>query len=114
MNCFASRLQEILLSFFEPNPNSRYTGPEVFFNYLDNHNERNFLVDSEMSDAEFGGISLNDSKLEQALISYFVSGAIRLLISGKSLEDVDNLTSPHTMLLHTELEIEEHWGMAQG
>lgn len=101
------------LTFFEPNPNSRYTGPEVFFNYLNNHNERNFLVDSEMSDAEFGGISPNDPKLEQALISYFVSGAIRLLISGKSLIDTDNLASPHTMLLHTELEIEEHWGMVQ-
>lgn len=101
------------LTFFESNPNSRYTGPEVYFNYLNNHNERNFLVDSEMSDAEFGGISPNDPKLEQALISYFVSGAIRLQISGKSLIDAANLTSPHTLLLHTELEIEEHWGMVQ-
>jgi hypothetical protein len=101
------------LTFFEPNPNARYTGPEVYFNYLNNHNERNFLVDGAMSDAEFRGISSADSKLEQALISYFVSGAIRLLISGKSLMNPVNLAAPHTMLIHTELEIEEHWGMVQ-
>ncbi len=52
-------------------------------------------------------------KLEQALISYFVSGAIRLLVSGKSLVDVTNIASPHTMLIHTELEIEEHWGVVR-
>jgi hypothetical protein len=101
------------LTFFEPNSNSRYTGPEVYFNYLDNHNERNFLIDRGMSEAEFSGLSLSNEKLEQALISYFVSGAIRLLISGKSLVDVTNIASPHTMLIHTELEIEEHWGVAR-
>ena len=63
-------------------------GQEVFFNYLDNHNERNFLIDSGMSEAEFSGLSFSNEKLEQALISYFISGAIRLLISGKSLVDV--------------------------
>jgi hypothetical protein len=101
------------LTFFEPNPNARYIGPEVYFNYLESHNERNFLVDGRMSDAEFAGNSLTDPKLERALVSYFVSGAIRLLIGGKSLVETDNLTSPHTMLIHTELEIEEHWGMAR-
>ena len=102
------------LTFFEPNPNARFTGPEVYFHYLDNHNERNFLVDSEMSDAEFGGSSPpSDPKLERALISYFVSGGIRLLIGEKSLVDTGNLASPHTMLIHTELEIEEHWGVVQ-
>ncbi len=105
--------RESALTFFEPDPNKRYTGPEVFFNYLEQHNERNFLTDGEMSDAEFQGISPIDPKLEQALISYFVSGAIRLLIGGKSLVEADNLTAPHTMLIHTELEIEEHWGMAR-
>ena len=105
--------RESPLTFFEPNPNARYTGPEVYFNYLNNHNERNFLVDSQMSDAEYGGTSLSDPKLEQALISYFISGSIRLLIGGKSLFDISNLPSPHTMLIHTELEIEEHWGMVQ-
>ncbi|MDB2671393.1 Z1 domain-containing protein [Candidatus Poseidoniales archaeon] len=98
------------LTFFEPNPNSRYTGPEVYFNYLENHNERNFLIDSGMDDAEFTGLFLANEKLEEALISYFISGAIRLLISGKSLNDTSNLVSPHSMLIHTELEIEEHWG----
>jgi len=105
--------RESPLTFFEPNPNSRYTGPEVYFNYLDDHNERNFLVDSGMSDAEFAGVSLEHPKLEKAIISYFVSGTIRLLISGKSLVETDNLASPHTMLIHTELEIEEHWDWAQ-
>ena len=52
----------------------------MYFCYLDNHNERNFLVDSEMSDAEFNGLSSEDPKLEQALISYFVSGGFRAFV----------------------------------
>lgn len=105
--------RESPLTFFEPNPNARYTGPEVFFTYLDNHNERNFLVDHQMSDDEFRGLTTDDPKLEQALISYFISGCLRLLISEKSLDDTENLAPPHTMLIHTQLEIEEHWEMVQ-
>jgi len=105
--------RESPLTFFEPNPNARYTGPEVFFTYLDNHNERNFLVDHQMSDDEFRGLAPDDPKLEQALISYFISGCLRLLISEKSLDDTENLASPHTMLIHTQLEIEEHWEMVE-
>jgi hypothetical protein len=101
------------LTFHESDPNARYTGPEVFFNYLEDNNERNFLVNSKMSDAEFEGTSDTDPILEKSLISYFVSGAIRLLVKGKSLFDTANLMSPHTMLIHTELEIEEHWGMVR-
>ena len=66
-----------------------------------------------MSDNEFRGLTPNTPMLEQALISYFVSGSLRLLISEKSLVDAENLAPPHTMLIHTQLEIEEHWEMVQ-
>ena len=102
------------LTFKENNHKARYTGPEVYFNYLRDHNERNFLVNTEMEDNEYTSVANTPTPiLEKALISYFVSGAIRLLISKKSLIDTTNLASPHTMLIHTELEIEEHWGMVR-
>ena len=85
----------------------------MYFNYLNDHNERNFLVDCEMSDSEFEGRGREAPKLEQAMISYFVSGAIRLIVSEKSLTDTENLAPPHSMLLHTQLEIEEHWEVVQ-
>ena len=102
-------LRDSELTFFEPEPNNRYTGGEVFFKMLEGHGESNFLIDTEMSDQEFSGFSDTNQTLARALISYFVSGAIRLLISDKSLTDPENLVKPHTMLIHTELEVEEHW-----
>ena len=103
-------LRDTDLTFFEPNPDNRYTGGEVFFKMLEEHGEPNFLINKDMSESEFGGISASKQTLAKALISYFVSGAIRLLISDKSLTDPNNLVKPHSMLIHTELEVEEHWG----
>jgi len=102
------------LAFAELDPDRRYTGGNVFYRLLDGHDRSNFLVRCEMSDAEFQGIAGHDAELEAALISYFVSGAIRLACQpDRSLTDPSRLPMPHTMLAHTESRMHGHWGLCE-
>jgi hypothetical protein len=43
------------LSYFEPDPDNRYTGGEAFYQLLDDSQRSNFLVNADMSTEEFNG-----------------------------------------------------------
>ena len=102
------------LQYLEPDPDSRYTGGEVFYGLLESRQRRNFLVRSEMSLAEFNGTPGSDSELEEALIAYFVGGGLRLLSQpGCALDGSGRLPHPHTMLAHTESLVESHWDLCE-
>ena len=102
------------LQYLEPDPDSRYTGGEAFYGLLESRQRGNFLVRSEMSLAEFNGTPGSDSELEEALLAYFVGGALRLLSQPDcALDGSSQLPHPHTMLAHTESLVESHWDLCE-
>lgn len=101
-------------TFLEPEVDARYTGGWTYYEFLEANGNPNFLVRQAMSDGEFAGVGGQDSELEEALIAYFVSGAIRLLRQeGAQFDDPEKLPEPHTMLAHTELTVEQHWRLCE-
>ena len=105
---------DTVLQYLEPDADSRYTGGAVFYGFLESRQRENFLVRSAMSLAEFNGTPGPHSELEEALIAYFVSGAMRLLSQpGSTLDGSSEFPSPHTMLAHTESLVESHWDLCE-
>jgi Z1 domain len=106
--------RESSLTYLEPEFDRRYTGGEVFYKTMEGHERANFLVRSAMSDPEFDGVLGADDELEEALIAYFVAGAIRLqLRPGSDLDDAAHVPPPHTMMAHTESRVESHWALCE-
>ena len=102
------------LTYLEPEFDRRHTGGYTFYEAMEAHQRTNFLVRSDMSDQEFQGMEGPDQALEEALIAYFVAGAIRLeLHPGSSLNDPRRLAPPHTMMAHTESRVESHWALCE-
>jgi hypothetical protein len=98
------------LTYCEGRADNRYTGGFTYYQLLDRAQRRNFLVDTSMTNEEFADIPGHDQALEEALIAYFVSGAIRLFEQGMpSFDDPRHLPNAHTMLAHTESKIASHW-----
>ena len=106
--------QESATTYIERFVTKRYSGGRVFYEELEAHQRRNCLVRATMSDAEFGGVAGVDDELEEALIAYFVSGAMRLCAQpGSSCRDATRLPAPHTMLVHTESRVDSHWDLCE-
>lgn len=102
---------ESSVSYRVSNPDHRYTGGRVFYRWLGDIGAENFLVRTSMTDAEFAGVPGNNVELQEALIAYFVSGAIRLAQwTDPGMRDVA-IAPPHTMMAHTESTIDEHWAL---
>lgn len=105
---------DTVLQYVEPDADSRYTGGAVYYGFLESRQRRNFLVRSAMSLAEFNGMPRSHGELEEALIAYFVSGAMRLLSqAGCTLDGSSQFPYPHTMLAHTESLVESHWDLCE-
>ena len=114
LNLKAPGDRDTSVTYFEPSFERRYTGGHVFYRYLEDHQRDNFLVRTQMSGDEFAGMSDRYDELEEALVAYFIAGAIRLfLASTDSLEDPANLPEPHTMMAHTESRVESHWALCE-
>ena len=102
------------LTYEEPNPDARYTGSQVFYQLMQASDRKNFLVESTMSAEEQAGAAGGRPKLEEALIAYFVGGAMRLAEhEGASFESPGTLPDPHTMMIHTDGSIANHRRLAQ-
>jgi hypothetical protein len=99
-----------VLTFEEPDPNRRYTGGFSFYQLLEECGHPNFLVDPRMSASEQAGHLSEDCLLADALVAYFVSGAMRLGTAG--FGDSGNLPAPHSMILHTDGRIKNHRELA--
>jgi hypothetical protein len=102
------------LTYFETKADSRYTGGHTYYQLLEGMQRPNFLVNADMSRQEFGGNAGHDEMLEEALLAYFVSGAIRLVEQDlPRFDDPERLPEPHTMLAHTESTIVSHWRLCE-
>lgn len=106
--------QDSTLTYLEPDFDRRHIGGYAYYEFMETQQKPNFLVSSAMTDEEYEGRPGEETELEEALIAYFVSGAIRLAM--QPMCDLDNpqrLPRPHTMMAHTESGIEDHWKLCE-
>lgn len=99
------------LTYRELNPNSWYSGSNCFFGAFGNDAspDENFLVDTSVRAQDLARPFDSQGSLEDALISYLVSGAYRLALqTGFSFTDCDALPKPHSMLVQTSASMHEH------
>lgn len=105
------------VSYYESgHPNGWYTGSDVFYEWLQTLSLRNYLVRDQVvllqeinADPAW---NWQGSELQQALIAYFVSGAVRLLVAQAKLGQSPYRAPPHSMLVHTHGGQAEHMQMA--
>ena len=95
------------LTFAEPDARRRYTGGFVFYRLLEEAGHPNCLVRRGISEDEQAGTSSDWLGLEEALIAYFVAGAMRLR-RGYSFLDAAHAPEPHCMMIHTDGRIQSH------
>lgn len=97
-------------------PDDWYTGSDVFYEWLQclglpNHFVRDRITQQQEIDGD-PGWTWRGSELEQAIVAYFVSGAIRLLVAGTKI-GVSPFNAPaHSMLVHTHGGLAEHRNLA--
>lgn len=98
------------IGFREPEPDRRYTGGNAFYHMFEDAGRANPLVRTQMTLDEFNAQPGHEAELEEALIAYYVSGAIRLVQqAGAGFERPDARPAPHTMLAHTDAMVDQHW-----
>jgi hypothetical protein len=103
------------LTFAESgHPGDWYTGTELFFEWLQQQRLPNFLMRPTVTQPELDQtIPWTQSQLSEAIIAYFVSGAIRLEMTGKRLGAQPFDAPAHSMLVHTDVQRDEHWTLAE-
>ena len=103
------------ITYYESgHPAEWYTGTEVYFEWLEQQGIQNFLLRPTVTQQEVAGQTpWRQSELSQAVIAYFVSGAIRLAVAGKRLATPPYDAPAHSMLVHTDLQKDVHWEMAE-
>lgn len=108
-----SSAMESAVTYLEPRVDRRYCGSQVFYRMCEENERRNVFLRCDMSDSEFAGEPGHDGELEEALIAYFVSGAIRLAVDSdrRSFGGTGEFPRPHTMLAHTEGSMQGHWDL---
>ncbi len=101
--------EDTALTFYEGEPDRRYSGGTVFYEFFNRLGVENYLVAASIGDDELAQRDPNWSALSEALVAYFVSGAIRISLQpGRSPLDAALLTRPHSMLIHTAAALEDH------
>lgn len=105
------------VSYYESgHPNGWYTGSDVFYEWLPSLGLRNYLVRDQVTLPQEVNAdpawNWRGSELQQALIAYFVSGAIRLLVAQAKLGQSPYRAPPHSMLVHTHGGQAEHMQLA--
>lgn len=101
------------LSFAESNPLLRYTGGYSFYEMLEEHEHKNWLISTSISDEERVGEPGYRAALEEAIIAFFVSAGMRWAMF-KAATIAGSARPPiHTMMLHTESRISDHWSLAK-
>ena len=104
--------RESAIGYREPEPDRRYTGGSVFYHMFEDANRPNPLVRTRMTIEEFNAIPGHEAELEEALIAYFISGAIRLALQpGAGFDTPHSWPIPHTMLAHTDAMVDQHWDL---
>ena len=99
------------LSYAVPGGDSWYTGGATYYSEFGDGpgEERNFLVAPVVTPADLHLPPRENPSLYEALIAFFVSGAMRLVVQpDKSLSTPANLPSPHSMMVQTSTSVDEH------
>jgi hypothetical protein len=103
------------ITYYESgHPTQWYSGTDVFYEWLEQQGVNNFLIRPNVTPQEVDSqVPWRRSQLSQAIIAYCVSGAIRLAMSGKMLGTPPFDAPAHSMLIHTDLQKDAHWQMAE-
>lgn len=103
------------LTFAETgHPASWYSGTDLFFEWLTEKGLRNFFLRPRVTQAEFDQlVAWRHSELAEAVIAYLVAGAIRLVMTGKRIGVAPYDSPAHSMLVHTDVQRDEHWRLAE-
>jgi len=99
------------LSYGLPNGDSWYTGGNTWYSdYADDSGEDiGFLVSPTVTGADLVGSVAENASLQEALIAYFISGAMRLALQpDRSFDDPGNLPLPHSMMIQTSISVDVH------
>ena len=99
------------LTYSMPAADSWYTGGATYYSEFGDEpgEETNFLVSTSVTPADLAGPPTASASLYDALIAFFVSGAMRLALEpDKSFVDPARLPEPHSMMVQTSTSLDEH------
>ena len=90
---------------------SWYTGGSTFYSEFGDEpgEETNFLVTPAVTQADIAVQPTENSSLYEALIAFFVSGAMRLVLQpDRSFDEPALLPAPHSMMVQTSTSVDDH------
>ena len=105
------------LTVKEPNPDNWYSGSECFYEAFGDSPgpDSNFLLNPIARSNEVAGPIENNRSLLEALRSYLIAGAYRLVLQPEASFDIaDRVPAPHSMLIQTSALVDEHKRVAEG
>ena len=99
------------LTYGIPVADSWYTGGNTYYSeFGDEPGEgTNFLVSPDVTQEDIAVPPTENSSLYEALIAFFVSGAMRLVLQpDRRFDDAILLPSPHSMIVQTSTSVDDH------
>ena len=99
------------LTYGLPAADSWYTGGSTYYSEFGDEpgQETNFLVTPAVTQAHIAAQPTENSSLYDALIAFFVSGAMRLVLQpDRRFDDPALLPSPHSMMVQTSTSVDDH------
>ena len=99
------------LTYGLPDADSWYTGGSTYYSEFGEEpgEETNFLVTPAVTQADISVQPTENSSLYEALIAFFVSGAMRLVLQpDRRFDEPALLPSPHSMMVQTSTSVDEH------
>ena len=99
------------LTYGIPAADSWYTGGNTYYSEFGEEpgEGTNFLVTPEVTQEDIAAPPTENSSLYEALIAFFVSGAMRLVLQpDRRSDDPAMLPSPHSMIVQTSTSVDDH------
>ena len=99
------------LTYGIPAADSWYTGGNTYYSEFGEEpgEGTNFLVTPEVTQEDIAAPPTENSSLYEALIAFFVSGAMRLVLQpDRRFDDPAMLPSPHSMIVQTSTSVDDH------
>ena len=99
------------LTYGLPAADSWYTGGSTYYSEFGDEpgEETNFLVTPAVTQADIATQPTENSSLYEALIAFFVSGAMRLALQpDRCFDEPALLPSPHSMMVQTSTSVDDH------
>lgn len=99
------------LTYGLPDADSWYTGGNTYYGELGEEpdEDQNFLVCSSVTAQDLLVPPDNNPSLYEALIAFFVGGAMRLALEpDRRFEDPEHMPKPHSMMVQTSTSVDDH------